>query len=129
MERWKADEFPRILREAWCRGAHIAFLDESCFMLTPLVRRTLARRGQRVVLRCSAKHDRISAISWSSQAFASAAIPSSRRSWNSLHAQPSHERGNRALRDPSARTPPDIAWRVSCPVVHVRVPDGDFHRR
>ena len=36
VERWKADEFPRILREAWRRGAHVAFLDESGFMLTPL---------------------------------------------------------------------------------------------
>ena len=32
-------------------------------MLTPLVRRTLAPRGERVVMRCSAKHDRVSAIS------------------------------------------------------------------
>jgi transposase len=63
VERWKADEFPRILREAWRRRAHLAFLDESGFMLQPLVRRTLARRGQRVFLRCSAKRDRISAIS------------------------------------------------------------------
>jgi transposase len=63
VERWKADEFPRILREAWRRGASVAFLDESGFMLTPLVRRTLAPRGQRVVMRCSAKHDRVSAIS------------------------------------------------------------------
>ena len=63
VERWKADEFPRILREAWRRKAHVAFLDESGFMLAPLVRRTLARRGQRVLLRCSAKHDRVSAIS------------------------------------------------------------------
>src|SRR4029077_12560599 len=63
VERWKADEFPRILRDAWRRGAHVAFLDESGFMLMPLVRRTLARRGRRVFLRCSAKHDRISAIS------------------------------------------------------------------
>jgi len=63
IERWKADEFPRILREAWRRGAHVAFLDESGFWLTPLVRRTLAPRGRRVVMRCSAKHDRISTIS------------------------------------------------------------------
>jgi transposase len=63
VERWKADEFPRILREAWRRHAHIAFLDESGFMLMPLVRRTLARRGQRVFLRCLDSHDRISAIS------------------------------------------------------------------
>src|SRR5262245_25931211 len=62
VERWKADEFPRILREAWRRRAHIAFLDESGFLLMPLVRRTRARRGQRVSLRCSAKRDRISAI-------------------------------------------------------------------
>src|SRR3954470_16197890 len=62
-ERWKADEFPRILREAWRRGAHVAFLDESGFMLQPLVRRTLAPRGQRVVMRCSAAHDRVSTIS------------------------------------------------------------------
>jgi transposase len=63
VERWKADEFPRILREAFRRGAHIAFLDESGFMLMPLVRRTLAPRGQRVVMRCSAAHDRVSVIS------------------------------------------------------------------
>jgi transposase len=63
VERWKGDEFPRILREAFRRQAHVAFLDESGFMLMPLVRRTLAPRGQRVVLRCSAKHDRVSAIS------------------------------------------------------------------
>jgi len=63
VERWKADEFPRILREAWRRKAHIAFLDESGFLLQPLVRRTLAPRGQRVIMRCSAKHDRVSAIS------------------------------------------------------------------
>lgn len=62
-ERWKADEFPRILRDAWKRKAHIAFLDESGFLLQPLVRRTLAPRGKRVVMRCSAKHDRVSAIS------------------------------------------------------------------
>jgi hypothetical protein len=63
VERWKADEFPRILREAWRRRAHIAFFDESGFMLMPLVRRTLARRGRRVFCHCSAQHDRISAIS------------------------------------------------------------------
>jgi transposase len=63
VERWKADEFPRILRDAWRRGAHVAFLDESGFMLAPLVRRTLAPQGQRVKLVCSAKHDKISVIS------------------------------------------------------------------
>jgi len=62
IERWKGDEFPRILREAWQRKAHVAFLDESGFLLTPLVRRTLAPRGERVFMPCSAKHDRISTI-------------------------------------------------------------------
>ena len=62
-ERWKADELPRILRDAWCRGAHVAFLDESGFLLQPLVRRTLAPRGKRVIMPCSAAHDRVSVIS------------------------------------------------------------------
>lgn len=63
VERWKADDFPRIVREAYRRGAHVAFLDESGFMLQPLVRRTLAPRGERVIMRCSASHDRVSVIS------------------------------------------------------------------
>jgi transposase len=63
VERWKADDFPRILRQAWRRKAHVAFLDESGFMLAPLVRRTLARRGRRVVLPCWDRHDRVSVIS------------------------------------------------------------------
>jgi transposase len=63
VERWKADDFPRILREAFRRRAHVAFLDESGFMLQPLVRRTLAPRGERVIMRCSASHDRVSVIS------------------------------------------------------------------
>jgi transposase len=63
VERWKADEMPRILREAWKRRAHIVFLDESGFHLTPTVRRTLAPRGKTPVLEASARRDRISAIS------------------------------------------------------------------
>jgi transposase len=53
VERWKADELPRILREAWKRQAHVVFLDESGFHLTPSVRRTLAPRGQTPVLEFS----------------------------------------------------------------------------
>ena len=63
VERWKADEYPRILRAAFRRGAHVAFLDEAGFMLQPLVRRTLAPRGERVIMPCSASHDRVSAVS------------------------------------------------------------------
>lgn len=63
VERWKDDEFRRIVREAWQRSAHLIFLDESGFLLTPLVRRTLAPRGQTPVLPAWQRHDRISAIS------------------------------------------------------------------
>jgi transposase len=63
VERWLGDELPRILREAFRRQAHIVFLDESGFWLTPAVRRTLAPRGQTPVLKCWDRRDRISAIS------------------------------------------------------------------
>jgi transposase len=63
VERWKDDELPRILREAWKRQAHVVFLDESGFSLTPSVRRTLAPRGQTPVLECWDRRDKFSAIS------------------------------------------------------------------
>jgi transposase len=63
VERWKADELPRILRQAWKRQAHVVFLDESGFQLTPSVRRTFAPRGQTPLLECWDRRDRISAIS------------------------------------------------------------------
>jgi transposase len=53
---------PKILRRARRRGAHLVFLDESGFMLTPTVRRTLAPRGETPILRSWDRHDRISAI-------------------------------------------------------------------
>jgi transposase len=61
--RWVGDEFPRIVREAFRRQAHIVFLDESGFQLNPSVRRTLAPRGQTPVLEAWDRRDRISAIS------------------------------------------------------------------
>ncbi len=63
VERWLDDELPRILRDAFRRKAHVVFLDESGFQLTPSVRRTLAPRGQTPVLECWDRRDRISAIS------------------------------------------------------------------
>jgi transposase len=62
VERWVGDDLPRILREAWQRQAHVVFLDESGFHLTPTVRRTLAPRGQTPVLDAWDRRDRISAI-------------------------------------------------------------------
>jgi transposase len=63
VERWKDDELPRILREAFKRQAHVVFLDESGFQLNPSVRKTLAPRGKTPVLECWDRRDRISAIS------------------------------------------------------------------
>src|SRR5262245_19507391 len=63
VERWIADDWPRIIRQAFQRQARLALLDESGFLLSPVVRRTLAPRGQTPILDCSDKHDRISVIS------------------------------------------------------------------
>jgi transposase len=63
VERWLGDELPRILREAYRRQAHVVFLDESGFFLTPTVRRSLAPRGRTPILDCWDRRDRISAIS------------------------------------------------------------------
>jgi transposase len=63
VERWIADEWPRIIRQAFQRHARLALLDESGFLLSPLVRRTLAPRGHTPVMDCSDRHDRISVIS------------------------------------------------------------------
>jgi transposase len=60
---WQSQEFPRIAREARQRGAHLVFLDESGFMLTPTVRRTWAPQGQTPILDAWDRRDRISAIS------------------------------------------------------------------
>src|SRR5215204_5948843 len=61
--RWIADDWPRIIRQAFQRKARVALLDESGFMLSPTVRRTLAPRGKTPTLMCSDRHDRISVIS------------------------------------------------------------------
>jgi hypothetical protein len=54
---------PRIFRQVRRRKAHLVFLDESGFMLTPTVRRTLAPRGKTPIIKSWDRHDRISAIS------------------------------------------------------------------
>lgn len=63
VERFRGDELPRILREAFRRKAHVVFLDESGFQLNPSVRRTFAPRGRTPVLEAWDRRDRISAIS------------------------------------------------------------------
>jgi transposase len=63
IEFWKRHRFPGIAEAARRRGAHLVFLDESGYMLTPTVRRTWAPRGSKPVLDCWDRRDRISAIS------------------------------------------------------------------
>jgi transposase len=63
IDHWRRQELPKIIRRARRRKAHLVFLDESGFRLTPTVRRTLAPRGKTPILRSWDRHDRISAIS------------------------------------------------------------------
>jgi transposase len=63
IRRWQEQEFPRIADAAFDREAHLVFLDESCYLLTPTVRRTLAPRGRTPLLPCWDRRDKISAIS------------------------------------------------------------------
>jgi hypothetical protein len=60
---WQSRDFPRSARAAQERGAHLVFLDESGFFLTPSVRRTWAPRGQTPILDAWDRRDRIAAIS------------------------------------------------------------------
>ena len=60
---WKSQRFPALVKEAKQRGAHLVFLDESGFMLTPTVRRTWAPTGQTPLLKCWDRRDRLSVIS------------------------------------------------------------------
>ena len=59
---WSEEEFPRILSEAASRKAHLVFVDETGFMLNPLVRRTFAPRGKTPVNRVADPHARISVV-------------------------------------------------------------------
>jgi transposase len=61
--RWVRDKFPRIVADTRERAAYLVFLDESGFLLTPSVRRTLAPRGETPVLDAWDRRDRLSAIS------------------------------------------------------------------
>ena len=53
----------RPKKKAHRLNAHLAFLDESGFLLIPTLRRTWAPRGQTPLLRHRYQHDKISAIS------------------------------------------------------------------
>jgi transposase len=61
--RWLREEFPRIVRATDERRAHLVLLDEAGFLLTPSLRRTLAKRGRTPILDAWDRRDKISAIS------------------------------------------------------------------
>jgi len=63
IELFKQVRFPKIAADARRRKAHLVFLDESGYMLTPTVRRTWAPRGRGAILDCWDRRDRLSAIS------------------------------------------------------------------
>jgi transposase len=60
---FKHVRFPNIVQAARQRQAHLVFLDESGYMLTPTVRRTWAPCGSGPILKCWDRRDRLSAIS------------------------------------------------------------------
>ncbi|MFH1417667.1 MAG: IS630 family transposase [Planctomycetota bacterium] len=60
--RWRKQDWPRI-KKARRSDRSIVFIDESGFMLQPVVRRTWAPRGQTPVHHSWDRHDRLSAIS------------------------------------------------------------------
>jgi len=61
--RWLEEDYPQIVKRADRRGAHLVFLDESGFMLAPVIRRTYAPRGCTPVCKVADLHGKISVIS------------------------------------------------------------------
>jgi transposase len=60
---WLHEHWPSVLREAAQRQAHLVWIDESGYLLAPLLRRTWGVRGQTPVFRQRARHrDKVSAI-------------------------------------------------------------------
>ena len=63
IEYWRKVRFPALAEATRQRDAHLVFLDESGYMLTPTVRRTWAPCGQTPILDSWDRRDRLSAIS------------------------------------------------------------------
>jgi len=63
IDRWLRDDWPRLQAEAVRSNAHLVWIDESGYLLAPLLRRTWAPRGRTPVLRQRARHrDKVSTI-------------------------------------------------------------------
>jgi transposase len=62
IQLWLTEEYPHILDRAQNRHAYLVFIDESGFLLAPLLRRTYAPRGKQPVIKNADPHDRLSVI-------------------------------------------------------------------
>lgn len=62
IEAWVREKFPLIMEQTAARAAYTVFVDETGFMLEPILRRTWAPRGKTPVHRVSDPHGRISVI-------------------------------------------------------------------
>ena len=62
IRRWKTEGFDRVKKESHARDAHLVFVDETGFLLAPLLRRTYAPRGHTPVDKIADPHGRISVI-------------------------------------------------------------------
>jgi transposase len=56
MSRWQREEWPRIFKKAAEFAAKIVMIDETGMLMRPLVRRSLAPRGNPMVMRYHSKH-------------------------------------------------------------------------
>jgi len=59
---WVGAKFPRILKDASDRNAHLVFVDETGFMMYPTVRKSFSPRGEAPLNKLSDPHGRISTI-------------------------------------------------------------------
>jgi transposase len=63
IDRWLHDLWPRLQQQAIRTNAHLVWIDESGYLLAPLLRRTWAPRGRTPLLRQRARHrDKVSTI-------------------------------------------------------------------
>jgi transposase len=63
IRHWVKVQWPAIAERASRKGATVVFVDESGIQTTPNVRRSWAEKGERLVLRSPAHHEKLSVIS------------------------------------------------------------------
>jgi transposase len=63
IERWKAEEFPKLKHRARKHGAKIYFLDETGFSSEPNLRRTYGLKGETPVVKTSGQRQKVNVIS------------------------------------------------------------------